>query len=311
MNTFLFFRLNFSKLFLLLFLLLFASDKIWAQAKFGDNRTIIQPGSLVELESTDKGFLNVRMTTTQMLTIPVTAASKGMMVYNTDSVCLCVYTGSVWKNICADTAYLNLKLNGKLNISDTGAMLSTYLRSVLGVKYTDTLLMLLPYARKSDLVDTAAALGSRINTKVDYTDTASMLIGYVLKSKLKADSIALATEINNRVKYTDTAWMLSPYLRSALGVKYGDTATMLSPYAKSATAMKYTDTASMLSPYLRSALGVKYGDTAAMLSPYAKNATAMKYTDTAWMLSPYLRSALGVKYGDTAAMLSPYAKSAT
>ncbi|HTN16067.1 MAG TPA: hypothetical protein VL092_00190, partial [Chitinophagaceae bacterium] len=174
---------------------------------------MIQAGSLMELESTNKGFLNVRMTTAQMLTIPVTAASRGMMVYNTDSTCLCVYTGSAWKNICADTSFINLKLSGKLNISDTAFMLSTYLRTALGVKYTDTLLMLAPYAKKSDLKDTAAALRGALSTKVDYADTSAMLINYVLKSKVKADSIALAAAINDRVKYTDTAAMLLPYAR--------------------------------------------------------------------------------------------------
>lgn len=81
-------------------LLLFCSIELRAQAKFGDNRTSIQPGSLVELESTNKGFLNVRLNTTEMLTIPVTVASKGMMIYNTDSSCLCLYDGNNWKNMC-------------------------------------------------------------------------------------------------------------------------------------------------------------------------------------------------------------------
>lgn len=74
-----------------------------AQAKIGDNKTIIQPGSVLELEATNKGLLNVRLNTAQMLSIPVTAASNGMMVYNTDSACVCLYTGSAWRNLCKGT----------------------------------------------------------------------------------------------------------------------------------------------------------------------------------------------------------------
>lgn len=84
----------------LVFVLLLVNGKSWAQAKFGDNRTAIQAGSLVELESTNKGLLNVRLNTTQMLSIPVTTASNGMMIYNTDSACICVYNGSNWRSLC-------------------------------------------------------------------------------------------------------------------------------------------------------------------------------------------------------------------
>ena len=95
---------RFSSLYLLIFVA-FASLGASAQAKIGDNKTSIQPGSLVELETTNKGFLNVRLTTTQMLSIPVTAASRGMMIYNTDSVCLCLYNGTAWRNMCQFQSY--------------------------------------------------------------------------------------------------------------------------------------------------------------------------------------------------------------
>jgi CRISPR/Cas system-associated protein Csx1 len=86
---------------LMLFLLLLClANSSYGQAKFGDNRSVIQPGALVELESTNKGLLNVRMNTSQMLTIPINAQSKGMMIFNTDSACLCVYNGLVWSSIC-------------------------------------------------------------------------------------------------------------------------------------------------------------------------------------------------------------------
>ena len=85
---------------LLFALMLCIDNACFAQAKFGDNRSLIQPGSLVELESANKGFLNVRMNTVQMLSIPINPQSKGMMVFNTDSACLCVYNGTTWNSMC-------------------------------------------------------------------------------------------------------------------------------------------------------------------------------------------------------------------
>lgn len=60
------------------------------------------------------------------------------------------------------------QLSLKLNKTDTAAMLSAYLRAILGVKYTDTGAMLTPYLR--------AILG------VKYSDTSSMLANYLRAS---------------------------------------------------------------------------------------------------------------------------------
>ncbi|MFM7711154.1 MAG: hypothetical protein ACKO5C_09580 [Ferruginibacter sp.] len=64
----------------------------YAQVKIGGEPNAVQPGAVLELESTDKAFLLPRLTTAQMRTIvqPV----GGMMVYNTDSNCLYVYVPS-------------------------------------------------------------------------------------------------------------------------------------------------------------------------------------------------------------------------
>ncbi len=103
---------------LILLFILFSNGVSFAQAKFGDNRTVIQPGSLMELESTNKGFLNIRLNTTQMLAIPVSAASRGMMVYNTDSVCLCLYNGAAWKNMCKGQSSRQFKVQYVANLGD-------------------------------------------------------------------------------------------------------------------------------------------------------------------------------------------------
>lgn len=85
---------------LLLAILILYANGVSAQIKLGDNRTLVQPGSLIELESTNRGLLNIRLNTSQMLSIPVTASSRGMMIYNTDSSCLCLFNGTVWRSLC-------------------------------------------------------------------------------------------------------------------------------------------------------------------------------------------------------------------
>lgn len=59
---------------------------------------------MLELDAggTSKGFLPTRLTTSQMLGIPLAANSHGMLVYNTDSNCLCQYRGNLigWESLC-------------------------------------------------------------------------------------------------------------------------------------------------------------------------------------------------------------------
>ena len=123
-----------------------------------------------------------RFLTDSVLTIPTGINSlrnitggrdAGQIRWNTTDSSLYMYSGSQWIKINTDTSSLNNKINGKLNISDTAAMLATYLnasdtislsnRINLRVKYSDTAAMLLPYLRKLD----TASLSDRINKKMD------------------------------------------------------------------------------------------------------------------------------------------------
>jgi hypothetical protein len=126
-----------------------------------------------------------------VLTIPTGISSlrnisggrdTGQIRYNKSDSTTYVYSGTQWNKVGSliDTVSLSNRINGKLNISDTGSMLS-------------------PYLRKKDTV----SLSNRINLKLNISDTSSMLSNY-------------RTAINGRVKYTDTASMLAPYLKSAV-----------------------------------------------------------------------------------------------
>ncbi len=63
-----------------------------AQVKIGDNDHIIDDGSLLELESTNKAFVPPRMTIKQRDKIP--SPLKGAIIYNTDLECLQVNHGT-------------------------------------------------------------------------------------------------------------------------------------------------------------------------------------------------------------------------
>jgi len=88
--------------------------------------------------------------------------------------------GTKWTAATAtDTTSLSNRINLKVNISDTAAMLTPYLRKI------DT-----------------ASLSSRINLKVNISDTTAMLSNY-----------AKTSAVNLKVNISDTAAMLTNYLR--------------------------------------------------------------------------------------------------
>jgi hypothetical protein len=237
---------------------------------------------------------------------------------------------SVGTLIGADTVSLSNRINLKVNISDTSAMLLPYLKKV------DTTSMLLPYFRDADT--SLLNLTNRFNTKLNISDTLNMLSKYLRRADTtlmllpylrKADTTSmllpyfrdndttllnLSSRFNTKVNLSDTLNMLTPYLRKA------DTTSMLLPYFRDTdtTSLNLTnrfnaklnlsDTTNMLTPYLRDA------DTTSMLLPYLRDAdtTAMlanyrtginakvNISDTLSMLTPYLRRA------DTTSMLLPY-----
>jgi hypothetical protein len=201
-----------------------------------------------------------------------------------------VSTGSVSVDTTAIStkANVNSLLSAKLNISDTSAMLISYLR-------------------KAD----TASLSNRINLKLNIADTNSMLGGYLRK----VDTSTLSTRIDARVKYVDTAAMLAPYATDAqvaLKLNIVDTANMrIRPIAGSnmtisgtypnvtfASTTIPTDSAIFATNYrvdtakanLRTSINTKLNsaDTASLSTRIDER---VKYTDTSSMLSSYLRSA--------------------
>jgi hypothetical protein len=242
---------------------------------------------------------------------------------------------SVGTLVATDTASLSNRINLKVNISDTSAMLLPYLKKV------DTTAMLLPYFRDNDT--TLLNLPSRFNAKVNLSDTLNMLAPYLRKADTTsmlspyfrdADTtlLNLTNRFNTKLNISDTTLMLSKYLRKLdtitlsnrinLKLNISDTASMLLPYLKDADTsslnlnarfnakVNISDTTNMLLPYLRKK------DTINMLLPYLRKAdtsllnltnrfnTKLNISDTLNMLSRYLRKA------DTTSMLLPYFRDA-
>jgi len=70
--------------------ILFSTD-LSAQLKLGGDETTIDDGSILELESTNQGFVMTRMTTEQRNSIPTPLT--GMIIFNTEENCVQVNLG--------------------------------------------------------------------------------------------------------------------------------------------------------------------------------------------------------------------------
>ncbi len=80
-----------------LYLLLFASIASFAQTGIGIANQAVNPGAILQLESTTKSFVPPRMSDAQMLAIP--SPLIGSLVYNLTYDALYVYTNAGWKNV--------------------------------------------------------------------------------------------------------------------------------------------------------------------------------------------------------------------
>jgi hypothetical protein len=221
-----------------------------------------------------------------------------------------------------DTVSLSNRINiNKQTIIDSATALNTR-----KVNYSDTALMLAPYAK-------TAITDASINTKVNILDTAAMLLPYAIRSNTETSidaekTRAIAQEIL-KVNIADTAGMLNRRFardtaslsnRINLKVNIADTGAMLLPYAIRSNTIASID-AEKLRAEGQEILKVNIADTGAMLLPYAirSNTVAsinekINIIDSAAMLLPYaIRSNTvasinaKVNIADTANMLSPYA----
>lgn len=68
-----------------------------AQVKIGDNPSLIDSNSILELESNNKVLVITRLSQVEIdALIPL----EGAIVYNTDMQCVFAFDGTLWKNLC-------------------------------------------------------------------------------------------------------------------------------------------------------------------------------------------------------------------
>ncbi|MGJ7543773.1 ESPR-type extended signal peptide-containing protein [Variovorax sp. LT1R16] len=113
-------------------LMLLALGTAQAQVKFGDNPTLINPGSMVEVESTDRGVLMPRVALTDRTTWTLNGNQpvEGMLVFNTAATGganglqagVAVWKGGQWISV-DETPYLHVNSTavGNSTLSNSGA----------------------------------------------------------------------------------------------------------------------------------------------------------------------------------------------
>ncbi|MFH6604716.1 hypothetical protein ACEZ3G_14600 [Maribacter algicola] len=78
---------------------------IYGQIKIGDNPQIIDPSSVLELESRERVLVITRVSTAEMNAI---MPLRGALVYNTDVECVHYYDGNQWVNLCENNGTANI-----------------------------------------------------------------------------------------------------------------------------------------------------------------------------------------------------------
>ena len=194
-----------------------------------------------------------------------------------------------------DTAKaLQSRIQTKLNITDTTTMLTGYQRKEMALLLKDTSAAFSVRPLNNRFLDTATALQSRIQTKLNITDTTTMLNGYQRKDMallLKDTSAAFSVRpLNNR--FLDTATALQSRIQTKLNIT--DTTTMLNGYLRKDMALLLQDTSST---FAARPLNNRFLDTATALQ--SRIQTKLNITDTTTMLNGYLRKDMALLLQDT------------
>ncbi|MFZ2784360.1 MAG: hypothetical protein WAZ36_08170 [Sediminibacterium sp.] len=189
--------------------------------------------------------------------------------------------------------------NNKLSAGDTAAMLNGYLRKNFALLLQDTSAAFSTRPLNNRFLDTATALQSRIQNKLNITDTTTMLNGYLRKdfALLLQDTSAAfsARPLNNR--FLDTATALQSRIQTKLNIT--DTTAMLNGYLRKDFALLLQDTSAAFSAR---PLNNRFLDTATALQSRIQN--KLLISDTTTMLNGYLRKDFALLLQDTSAAFS-------
>jgi hypothetical protein len=247
------------------------------------------------------------------LNIPKVTAINGRdtggIRYNLADSSMYIWTGSQWRIVGRDidTTSLSNRINLKVNISDTAAMLSPYVRSV---NVTTPTLQQVTTAGNTT-TDNINAFSYQLNNNaflrsfygVDENangffqavyiglDTSALSMSDGKSALIRADNLSGLTKnlylpntsgnLSVGVAVNGTTYMAGTNGISDLGTISTDTTSLSSRINE---RVKYTDTAAMLSPYLRSNVAaatyqpIGNYDTATVVKAYVTNAEAVTIT---------------------------------
>ena len=134
----------FTKIRLLFFVAIFGlgTQQVFAQIKIGDNQGNLDQNAVLEIETTNKGFLLPRITTAARLAMTAPVA-PGMTVYDTDAKCTFIYrAGTGWYSLCSADSLSSsngislvgrdVQLGGKLTKKDTVTTVGTNTLTIAG-----------------------------------------------------------------------------------------------------------------------------------------------------------------------------------
>jgi hypothetical protein len=117
--------------FFIAMLLLFCST-LFAQVGINSDNSTPNPSAMLDVQSTTKGLLMPRMTST--LRAAISSPANGLMVYQTDGVSgVYYYNGAIWQRI-GETDGSETKVTGGANVivTGTGTLVSPYVINAIG-----------------------------------------------------------------------------------------------------------------------------------------------------------------------------------
>lgn len=92
--------------------ILFGFHYGFSQIKIGENPQQIDASSILELESANRALVLTRITDAEMNSF---TPLRGALVYNTDSQCIFVFDGTIWKNLCESETNVTTAATAPIN----------------------------------------------------------------------------------------------------------------------------------------------------------------------------------------------------
>ncbi|WP_139150417.1 hypothetical protein, partial [Flagellimonas zhangzhouensis] len=150
---------------------LFMINVLSAQVKIGNNPQLLDPASILELESTNRVLVITRVTNAQMNSInPL----RGALVFNTDEECIHYFNGTSWVNICEE-------LDNSFTVSTRADFLGA----------------LNPNARDSTVVITSS---TNLDDSVNYNFEVGQITGAnIIDQSINGDSKLQTSSVTTRV----------------------------------------------------------------------------------------------------------------